>query len=108
MFGTSDTGSTGAVEHDMNLVNRLAHHFKRIQQSRSGDNCRPVLIVVEHWDLHRLLQCLFDVEALGRLDVFKIDASECRLQQLANLDDVVGIVAVHFKIEHVHVGKAFE
>ena len=67
-----------------------------------------MLIVVEHGNVHRFLQSFFDVEAFRRLDVLKVDTAKCRLEQLADLDDVVGIMTVDLNIEHVDVGKAFE
>ena len=86
----------------------LARQLHRIQQRRAGDDRRAVLIVVEDGNLHRLLQRLFDVEALRRLDVFQVDAAEGGLEQLAGLDDLVGILGVELDIEHIDVGEAFE
>ena len=86
----------------------LAHHFQRVQQRGAGDDGGAVLVVVEDRDLHRLLQCLLDVEALRRLDVLEIDAAEGGFQQLADLDNLVGIMGVDFDVEHIHVGEAFK
>ena len=67
-----------------------------------------MLIVMEDRDLHGLAQRLFDVEALGRFDVFEVDAAKSGLEQLAELDDLVRVVRIHFEIEHVDIGEAFE
>ncbi len=48
------------------------------------------------------------MEAVGSFDVFEVDAAEGRLEQLAELDDLFGIVAVDFDVEYVDVGKALE
>ena len=67
-----------------------------------------MLVVVEDGNLHGLAQGLFDLEAVGSLDVLEIDAAESGLEQLAELDDLFGIVAVDFDVEDVDVGKALE
>ena len=90
------------------FVKSLAHYFDRIQQRGSRDDCRPVLVVVEDRNLHRLLQSLFNVEAFRRLDVLQIDAAKRRLQQLADFNNFVRIVGVEFDIENINVGEPFE
>ena len=55
-----------------------------------------------------LRRVFFDLEAVGSLDVFEIDAAEGGLEQLAELDDLFGIVAVDFDVEDVDIGKALE
>ena len=87
---------------------RLPVSSTAFDQRRAGDDGRAVLVVVEDGDLHRLLQRLFDVEALRRLDVFQVDAAEGGLQQLAGLDDLVGILGVQLDVEHVDVGESLE
>ena len=59
---------------------RLGHvavgQVQRVDQAGGGDDRRAVLVVVEHRDVHQLAQALLDDEALGRLDVFEVDAAE--------------------------------
>ena len=108
VLGAGDAGGSGAVDDDLDLLDALAGKLDRVHQRRAGDDRRAVLIVVEDGNLHRLLQRLFDVEALGRLDVFQVDAAEGGLEQLAGLDDFVGILRVQLDVEDVDVGEAFE
>ena len=90
------------------FVHLLAHQLQRVHQGRARNDCRSVLIVVEDGNLHRLLQRLFDVEAFRRFDVFQVDAAECRLQQLAGLDDFVGFMGIELDVEHIDIGESFE
>ena len=67
-----------------------------------------MLIVVENRNLHALTQLLFDVEALGRLDVLKVDAAKGRLKRRDHVDQLVRITLFDFKVEDVDVGKFLE
>jgi hypothetical protein len=49
-----------------------------------------VLVIVEDRDLHRGPERFLDVEALGGLDVLEVDAAHGGLEELAELDDVLG------------------
>ena len=84
----------------------LLDNFQRVEQRGGRDDRRAVLVVVEDGDVHRLLERFFDVEALGGLDILEVDAAEGRLQELAALDDFVGILSVEFDIEDVDIGEA--
>src|ERR1019366_2176449 len=66
------------------------------------------LVIVEDRDLHRLFKRLLDIKALWRFDVFEVDAAEGGLQQLAGLDDLVGIMCIQFDVEHVDVSEPLE
>ena len=67
-----------------------------------------MLVIVEDGNLHRGAQGFLDLEAVGSLDVFEIDAAKRRFQQLAELDDLFGVVTIHFDVEDVDVGKTLE
>jgi hypothetical protein len=67
-----------------------------------------VLVVVEHRNFHRPLQCFFDVKAFWSLDVFQVDPVKRRLQQLAHLDHVVGVRRIHLQVEQIHIGESLE
>ena len=47
-------------------------------------------------------------EALRRLDVLEVDSPESGFQQLAQLDDILGIVTVDLEIEHIHIRESLE
>ncbi len=67
-----------------------------------------MLIVMEDRNLHPLLELRLDGETFRRLDIFQIDAAECRLQQRYGLDELFGISRVHLDIEHIDVGEFLE
>ena len=67
-----------------------------------------MLVVVEDGDLHGLAEFFLDLEAVGGFDVLKVNAAERGLEQLAELDDLFGILAVDFDVENIDVGKALE
>ncbi len=108
VLGAGDAGGSGAIEDDAHFVDVLADDFESVQKCCAGDDGRPVLVVVEDGNLHRLAQCFFDLEAIRSLDVFQIDPAEGGFEQLAEFDDFFGIVAVDFDVEDVNVGEAFE
>ena len=49
-----------------------------------------------------------DVEALGRLDVFEVDAAEARPQIAHAIDEGLDVAGVDFQIDGIHVGEALE
>ncbi len=67
-----------------------------------------MLVIVENWNIERLLQLFLDHETLGRLDVFKIDAAECRFENLASADHLEWIFCVQLDVEHVDIRKSLE
>jgi hypothetical protein len=67
-----------------------------------------VLIVVEDRDVELPDQRLLDVEAVGSLDVLEVDAAEGRLEQLAGLDHLVGVLGRELDVEDVDAGEALE
>src|SRR5277367_5236321 len=101
-------GSPRAVYHHADLADVLAYNFQPVKQRRARNNCSAMLVIVKDRNLHRFLQTLFDVEAFRRLDVFQVDGTEGGFQQLADFDDLVGILTVDFNVEDIHVGKTFE
>ncbi|HWY59822.1 MAG TPA: hypothetical protein VNZ03_35495 [Terriglobales bacterium] len=108
MLGASNARGPPAVYHDPDLADVLACNFQGIEQCRAGDNGCAMLVIMKDWDLHRLLQALFDIEALRRLDVLQVDSAEGGFEQLADLDNLVRIVSVDFKVEDIHAGESFE
>jgi hypothetical protein len=56
----------------------------------------------------RLDSFLLDVEALGRLDVFQVDAAQRGLHRGDDVDQLVRIALGQFDVEHVHAGKLLE
>src|ERR1019366_8783009 len=108
VLGAGYAGSSRTVDHDLDVLHALTDQLQRIHDGRAGDDCGPVLVIVEDRDLHGLLQRLLDIETLGRLDVFEIDAAKGRFEKLASADDFVRILGVQLDVKHVNVGEAFE
>jgi len=75
-FQAGDARRPGAVEDDLHVLDLLAGDLQRVDEARGADHRGAVLVVMEHRDVHDLLQPLFDDEALGGLDVLKVDAAE--------------------------------
>ena len=63
---------------------------------------------MEHRDVHDLFQALFDDEAFGGLDVFKVYAAEGRPHEPHRLDDFVGVLGIKLDVDGVHVGETLE
>ena len=93
----------------LDLLQVLAHDLQAIEQRRTHDDRRAVLVVVEHRDVHALAQLALDVEAVRRLDVLQVDAAEGRLQRRDDVDQLVQIVLfVDLDVEHVDAGELLE
>ena len=61
-----------------------------------------MLVIVHHRDVEGLLQALFDVEALRRLDIFKVDTTESRCNLLNGFAEFLRIFLVDFDVEYIH------
>ena len=108
MLRRGDRGGAGAREHHADRRDVLAHELQRVQERRPGDDRRAVLVVVEHRDGERLAQRLLDGEAVGGADVFEVDAAHGGLEQLAEADQILGVLGTDFQVEHVDVGERLE
>jgi hypothetical protein len=67
-----------------------------------------VLVVVKNRNLHPLAQLALHVEAVGRLDVFKVDSAEGGLQRGDHFHQLDGVFLVDLDVEHINTGKLFE
>ena len=67
-----------------------------------------MLIVMKDGDVHPLFQCLFNDEAIGRGNIFQIDAAKGRLEQFNRVNEALCILGIHFDVDGIDVGKAFE
>ena len=98
----------GAADHQLDAANGLAHQFQRIEHGGAADDGGAVLVVVEDGDGEPLLELLLHIEALGRLDVFEVDAAERRFQRGNVLDELVGVFLVELDVEHIDAGELLE
>src|SRR4029077_3077348 len=87
VLGGGDGGRARAGEHDGHVLDRFPDDLQRVEQRRTGDDRRPVLIVMKHWNPHRFAECFLDVEAIGGADVLEVDAADRWFEELAELDD---------------------
>ena len=63
---------------------------------------------MEYRDVEQFPQPLLDDEALGRLDVFKVDAAPALAQELDAIDDLVGVLRGDLDVDRIDVGEALE
>ena len=61
-----------------------------------------MLVIMHHRDVEGLLQTLFDVEALRRLDILQVDTTESRCNLLNGLAEFLWIFLIDFDIENIH------
>src|SRR5678816_1305095 len=101
MLGGRYRGCSGSGEYDPHLLDLLADDLECVEERSSRDYGGSVLVIVEDRNAHRLAQGLLDVETVGSADVLEIDSPDRRLQELAELDDIVGILRAHETPEHL-------
>ena len=87
---------------------RLPAKIERVAHGSCDDDGGAVLVIVEHRNFHALAQLRLDLEALGRLDVFEVDAAERRLERRHHIDQPIRIVRRHLDVEHVDAGELLE
>ncbi len=103
-----DAGGAGAVAHQPGRVHVAAGQMQRVDQPRRGDDGGAVLVVVEDRDVHQFAQPLLDDEAVGRLDVFQVDAAEGGTEIAHAVDEFVDVGGVDLQIDGIDVGEALE
>ena len=81
---------------------------QRVDQAGGGDDGGAVLVVMEDRNVHQLAQALLDDEAVGRLDVLKIDAAEGGPEIAHRADELVDVLGVDFEIDRIDIGEALE
>ncbi len=79
-----------------------------VQQRCARDDGRAVLIVVEDGDRHARPQPCLDLEALRRLQILEVDATEGRLERGDDVDEAGRVARVDLQIEDVDVGELLE
>ena len=63
---------------------------------------------MENGDFHRFLETLFNVKTFRGFDIFEVDASEGRLEQLDRLDHLVRVFRIQLDVKNVNIGESFE
>jgi len=105
---TGDAGRARAIADEARGFDVAAGEQNRVDHTGGGDDRSAVLIVVEDRNVHQFAQALFNDEALGRLDVLKIDAAERRPEVAHGIDESFGVFGVDFQIDGIDVGEALE
>ncbi|MNZ97461.1 hypothetical protein D3C78_1166990 [compost metagenome] len=99
---------TGAEADDLRLLQLLADDFQGVEHAGRGDDGGAVLVVMEYRNVALLDQRTLDLEALGRLDVFQVDAAEGDRDALDGVDEGLRAFRVHLDVEHVDAGETLE
>ena len=79
-----------------------------IDDACGGDDGRAVLIVMEDGNVEFFAQAALDDKTIGRTDILKVDAAPCVANVADRADKVFGIRRVHFNVDTVDIGEAFE
>ena len=102
------TGSAGAVQDDVHVLHLFAHHAQGVDEGSGHHDGGAVLVIVEHGDIQLPLQRLFDLKALGALDVLQVDAAKGGGNGLAGRDHAGGIVGIDTDGEGIHAAELLE
>jgi hypothetical protein len=108
VLGGGDRRGAGAGEDDADLLDRLADDLERVEERGAGDDRRPMLIVVEDGDLHRLPEGLLDDEAVGGPDVLQVDPADGGFEELAEADHILWVLGPDLEIEDIEIGELLE
>jgi hypothetical protein len=75
-FETSDSCSSGTINHYPHILDLLFLDFKGIDEASKAHDGSAVLVVVEHRDVHVLFKFFFNIEAVWTFDIFKVNTGE--------------------------------
>ena len=103
-----DRRSAGAGADDLDVGEFLAVQQQRVGDRGADDDGGAMLVVVEHRDLHALLELRLDLKAFRSLDVLEIDAAKGRLQCGHGLDHALDGVGGDLDVEHIDAGELLE
>ena len=107
-FCAGDGPGACAGNDNPDVFELLAADFHGIDQTGAGNDGRAVLVVMEDGNVHFLFQCFFNVETLGSLDVFEVDAAEGGFHCLDHFDQLVGVGNIQVQVENVYVSETLE
>ena len=107
-FDTGNARRARTIEHNPAFLDFFAGNMQSVDQPRSADHRRAVLVIMENRYIHDFFQLLLDDKALGRFDILKVDTAKCRSHQLDRVDERVRILGIQLYIDRVNVSKALE
>ena len=105
---TGDGRCASAGADNLDLGQLLAVEHQRIDDRRANDDGGAMLVVMEHRDLHALLELRLDLKTFRALDVLEIDAAKGRLERCHRLDHALDGVGGDLNVEHVDPGEFLE
>ncbi|MNS45898.1 hypothetical protein D3C72_783780 [compost metagenome] len=103
-----DGGSAGTQADDLGVFQLLAGDFQGVDHAGRGHDGGTVLVIVEYRDVALFDQGALDFEALRRLDVFEVDATEGDRDAANGVDERLRAFRFHFDVEHVDTGETLE
>ena len=107
-LGAGDRRRARAVDHNANVLELSACEIAGIDKAGSGNDRRAVLVVMKDRNVHPFLQGLLDDEAVGRSDIFQVDAAEARSEQRHCIDEFLRVLCIDFQVDRIDVGEALE
>ena len=63
---------------------------------------------MKYRNVHPFFQRLFNDEAIGRCNIFKVNAAKCRFKKFDSVNETLCIFGLHLDIDRIDVGEAFE
>src|SRR5581483_617292 len=106
--GARHAGRARAQHDDAYVFNWLLYDLQRVLEGGEDHDGRPMLVIVEDWDVHALAEGVLDDETAGRGDVLEVHAAEGRRDARDRLDDLLGVLGVEADGEGVEPAELFE
>ncbi|MCY1412906.1 hypothetical protein D9M71_283250 [compost metagenome] len=103
-----DGSGTGAQADDFRVRQGFAGDFQGVDHAGRGDDGGTVLVIVEHRNVALLDQGTFDLKALGRLDVFQVDATEGDGDAFNGVNESLWAFRIDFDVEYVDTSETLE
>ena len=107
-FQRSDAGRPRPAQDEFDILEPAPGDGAGVDKARGRNDCRPVLVVMKHRDVEKLLQLGLDAKTLRALDVLKIYAAERIADVLDYRDDFIRIPGENFDVYRVDIGEPFE
>jgi hypothetical protein len=104
----ADVCRAGAEMHYLYVAQLAASEPARVHKTRQRHSRRALLVIVPYRDAALGTQRVQDSEAVGLLDVFEVEPPVGRLEQLAELDELVRVFRVHTNRVSVHATQVLE
>ena len=104
----SNACSARTQANNTNIFWPFICNLQRVSGSCRYNNCRAVLVVVEHGNIHPLTTNSFNNKTIWGLDVFKVNGSKCRLKLANQISECLWIGLINFDIKTVKARKLFE